>query len=251
LQRRGGSEKAPLTLLWHHDDMLLNFTSVIQFMKDERKYFGAMPIHCNTEDYPEVKGPRTLATEKEAEKYLKSDDYTPQPCQWMPGVRPILQQLLKEGKFFTEVGSECHKVYAARGYNVTDPSRFTTKMLSDMIMVKWSHPRLVNFHKKLKILAGHGMMLEYAIPLAFRCSLSSDEIDQNYSWLNFCETSYWNNKRNDPATMELSMKSRSQDLYHPHKIAFSIQHLDAALKWRTKTMSILNENQKPGPLSRT
>ena len=72
------------------------------------------------------------------------------------------------GTFFNESGSECHEDYKDRQYKITDPYRFTTKMMSDMIMANWKHPRLGNFHKKLKILLDRQIYLEYAIPLAFR-----------------------------------------------------------------------------------
>ena len=108
LQNRSGSEEIPTTLIWHHDDMLLNFTTINHFLRDEKKYFGAMPNNCDeTVDFPEWQSGLfkywTLSTEKMVQEYLKSDDWEPSNCPWLGGVRPLLQQLLNEGGFLVNL----------------------------------------------------------------------------------------------------------------------------------------------------
>ena len=114
-------------------------------------------------------------------------------------------------------------------------TRFSAKQCSDFLMTKWSHPRLEHVHDNLKTLLELDMFLEHAVPLAFHCALSAQEIDDNYAMAQFYLTTFWDDRRNDVATMKDVISSQSQDLYHPAKLGLSMDHVDGALLWKKLT----------------
>ena len=178
--------------------------------------------------------------EKDFQSWLMSDQWGPNTGDMLLAAAvPIYEWLLESdnGAFFKWEGSECQKVYASFNYSLepNKETRFSSKMQSDFLMTKWRHPRLEKVHDNLKTLLNAEMFLEHAMPLAVRCALSAQEIDDNYAMARLGLTTFWDDRRNDATTMKHVISSQSQDLYHPAKLGLSMDHVDGALLWKKLT----------------
>ena len=90
-------------LIFQHDDIMVNLTTVRRFISsDNSTFFAGMP---STEGW--------RMEEKDFETWLTGDKWVPDTGDmWHEGVVPIYRRLLERdnGAFFRREGSECHEV---------------------------------------------------------------------------------------------------------------------------------------------
>ena len=89
LKSRGSDPNInPSVLVYQHDDIMVNFTTVKRFLNDKSAYFAAMPCRHHISSHLNLCRPNT---EVEREAYVSSARYRPDTASYRPYYANLLR----------------------------------------------------------------------------------------------------------------------------------------------------------------